>query len=211
MAAAIDFYHGNGTTALGASGVGFYGSSFGSSVQVASYQDSTFITNSNGTVNGGAMNNDKYVGTSSGVQVNGDATTNLSGVALASGTLNVRFTFDSVVMTQNGQFRIMDRVDADAPASGVTCQVAQLVNGGSGVDPVTGDAQAWNATDDGWKALAGSGVVQTLLNSPGSGGLSPSGTGTTDTRHDFYLALSATPTSIGSKTSFGAYTSLEYL
>lgn len=208
MAAAIDFYHGNGTTALGASGVGFYGSSFGSSVQVASFQDTTFITNSNGTVNGGAMNNDKYVGTSSGVQVNGDATTNLSGVAVESGTLNVRFTFDSVVMTQNGEFRIMDRVDADAPASGVTAEVAQLVNGGSGVDQSTGAAQA---SHNGWMALAGSGTVMTLLSSPGSGGLSPSGTGTTDTRHDFYLAMSATPTSIGSKTSFGAYVSLEYL
>ena len=208
MAAAIDFYHGNGTTALSTSGVGFYGATFGSSVQVASFQDSTFITNSNGTVNGGAMNNNKYVGTSSGVQVNGDSTVNLNTVALASGSLNVRFTFDSVVMTQNGQFRIMDRVDADAPASGVTSEVAQLCNGGSGVDQGTGAAQA---SHNGWMALAGSGTTMTLLSSPGSGGLSPSGTGTTDTRHDWYLTLSATPTSIGSKTSFGAYVSLEYL
>lgn len=208
MAAAIDFFHGNGTTALSTSGVGFYGATFGSSVQVASYQDTTFITNSNGTVNGGAMNNDKYVGTTSGVQVNGEATINLSGVALASGSLNVRFTFDSVVQTQNGEFRIMDRVDADAPASGVTSQVAQLVNGGSGVDQSTGAAQA---SHNGWMALAGSGTVMTLLSSPGSGGLSPSGTGTTDTRHDWYLAMSATPTSIGSKTSFGGYCALEYL
>ena len=208
MAAAIDFYHGNGTTALSTSGVGFYGATFGSSVQVASFQDSTFVTNSNGTVNGGALNNNKYVGTSSGVQVNGDSTVNLNTVALASGSLNVRFTFDSVVMTQNGQFRIMDRVDADAPASGVTSEVAQLCNGGSGVNQSTGAAQAGH---NGWMALAGSGTVMTLLSSPGSGGLSPNGTGTTDTRHDFYLALSASPSSIGSKTSFGGYLALEYL
>jgi hypothetical protein len=157
------------------------------------------------------MNNNKYVGTSSGVQVNGDSTVNLNTVALESGTLNARFTFDSVVMTQNGEFRTMDRVSADAPASGVTCQVAQLVNGGSGVDPATGDAQAWDATDDGWKALAGSGLVQVLLNSPGSGGLSPNGSATTDVQHDWYLAMSASPSSIGSKTSFGGYLSLEYL
>jgi len=208
LAAAIDFYHGNGTTALSTSGVGFYGATFGSSVQVASFQDSTFVTNSNGTVNGGALNNNKYVGTSSGVQVNGDSTVNLNTVALASGSLNVRFTFDSVVMTQNGQFRIMDRVDADAPASGVTSEVAQLCNGGSGVNQSTGAAQAGH---NGWMALAGSGTVMTLLSSPGSGGLSPNGTGTTDTRHDFYLALSASPSSIGSKTSFGGYLALEYL
>jgi len=208
LAAAIDFYHGNGTTALAASGVGFYGATFGSSVQVASYQDSTFITNSNGTVNGGSMNNNKYVGTSSGVQVNGDSTVNLNTVALASGSLNVRFTFDSVVMTQNGQFRIMDRVDADAPASGVTSEVAQLCNGGSGVDQSTGAAQAGH---NGWMALAGSGTVMTLLSSPGSGGLSPLGSSTTDVRHDWYLAMSASPQSIGSKTSFGGYLALEYL
>lgn len=208
MAAAINFYHGNGTTALSTSGVGFFGATFGSSVQVASYQDGTFITNSNGTVNGGSLNNDKYVGTSSGVQVNGASTIDLSGVPVSSGTLNARFTFDSVVMTQNGQFRIMDRVSADAPASGVTSQVAQLVNGGSGVDQSTGAAQA---SHNGWMALAGSGTTMTLLSSPGSGGLSPSGTGTTDTRHDWYLAMSATPISIGSKTSFGGYLQLEYL
>jgi len=208
MAADISFFHGNGTTALGASGIGFFGSTFGSSVQVGSFQDSTFVTNSNGTVNGGALNNNKYVGTSSGVQVNGDSTVNLNTVALASGSLNVRFTFDSVVMTQNGQFRIMDRVDADAPASGVTSEVAQLCNGGSGVNQSTGAAQAGH---NGWLQLAGSGTTMTLLSSPGSGGLSPNGTGTTDTRHDFYLALSASPSSIGSKTSFGGYLQLEYL
>jgi hypothetical protein len=210
LAAAIDFYGGLGAslTGLGASGIGFYGATFGSSVQVSSYQDSTFITNSNGTVNGGQIDNNKYLGNTSGVSVNGGTAEMLSGVPTTSGTLNVRFTFDSVVMTQNGQFRIMDRVSADAPASGVTAEVAQLVNGGSGVDQGTGAAQA---SHNGWMALAGSGTTMTLLSSPGSGGLSPSGTGTTDTRHDWYLAMSATPTSIGSKTSFGAYVSLEYL
>jgi hypothetical protein len=210
MAAAIDFYGGLGAslTGLGSSGIGFYGATFGSSVQVSSYQDSTFITNSNGTVNGGQIDNNKYLGNTSGVSVNGGTAEMLSGVPTTSGTLNVRFTFDSVVMTQNGQFRIMDRVSADAPASGVTSQVAQLVNGGSGVNQSTGAAQA---SHNGWMALAGSGTTMTLLSSPGSGGLSPNGTGTTDTRHDWYLAMSASPSSIGSKTSFGGYCSLEYL
>ncbi|MGI0023167.1 MAG: hypothetical protein ACRD9Q_09940 [Nitrososphaeraceae archaeon] len=211
MAASIDFFHGNGTTAIGASGVGFFGATFGSSVQVASYQDTTFITNGGGTVNGGSLINNKYPGNSSGVVIDGGSEVQLSGEPTNSGTLNIRFTFDSAVQTQNEDFRIFDRTDIDAGPSGVTCKVAQLVYGGSGVDPTTGEAQAWNATDDGWRTLAGSGTTAHLLTSPGSGGLSPNGTGTTDTRHDWYMNLSATPQSIGSKTLFGAYTSLEYL
>jgi hypothetical protein len=208
VAAAIGFFSGDGVTDLGASGVGFYGATFGSSVQVGSYQDTTFITNSNGTINGGQLTNNKYVGTTSGVQINGGSTIDFSAFPTISGTLNVRFTFDSAVKTQNGELRIFDRLDPNADPSGVTCQVNQIVNGFSGVNQSTGAADAAN---DGWFDLAGSGTTLTLLSSPGTSGLSPSGVDTTDTRHDWYFTLSASPDSIGSKTSFGAYVSLEYL
>jgi len=209
MAAAINFYGGLASeTGLAASGVGFYGATFGSSVQVASYQDTTFITDSGGTANGGQIDNNKYLGNATGVSINGAASADLNTVDVASGTLNVRFTFDTVVMTQNGEFRIFDRTTITAPASGVTCHVAMLGNGGSGVNQTTGAAQAGH---NGWAALSGASPKWVLLASPGSGGLSPNGTGTTDTRHDWYIALSATPTSIGSKTLFGAYVALEYL
>jgi len=208
MAAAITFYSGDGVTDLGSSGVGFYGASFGQSVQVGSYQDTTFITNSNGTVNGGQLTKDKYVGTTSGVQINGGATIDLSTVPTISGAINVRFTFDSYVNTQNGELRIFDRVDPDLDASGVTAQVAQICNGGSGVNQSTGAAQA---SHNGWLELAGSGLTMTLLASPSTSGLSPSGSSSADARHDWYVAISASPDSIGSKTSFGCYVALEYL
>jgi hypothetical protein len=208
MAAAIAFYSGDGVTALGSSGIGFYGSTFGQSVQVASYQDSTFITNSNGTINGGQLTNTKYVGTTSGVQINGGSTITFATVPTISGTMNVRFTYDTPVKTQNGEIRIFDRSDPDADPSGVTCQVNQIVNGFSGVNQSTGAADAAN---DGWFDLAGSGSTMVLLSSPGESGLSPSGVDTTDDRHDWYFALSASPDSIGSKTLFGAYIALEYL
>jgi len=208
MAAAITFYNGAGTTDLGSSGVGFYGSTFGQSVQVASYQDSTFITNSTGTINGGTLNNTKYLGNTSGVSLNGGSAIQLSGLPTISGTINPRFTFDTAVQTQNGECRIFDRSNPDNNASGVTSEVAQLCNGGSGVNQSTGAAEA---SHNGWLALNGSGLTMTLLASPGTSGLSPSGSSTTDTRHDWYLALSASPDSIGSKTNFGAYLSLEYL
>jgi hypothetical protein len=38
-----------------------------------------------------------------------------------------------------------------------------------------------------------------LVASPGTSGFSPNGVGTIDTQHDWYVALSASPDSVGSK------------
>lgn len=212
MAAAVDFYAGQGTLVdLSGSGIGFYGASFGTSVQVGQYQDSSFITNSAGSAQGPVTNNTKYQGDVSGVSLEGQSVIHISGLPLLSGTLNVRFTNDTDVNTQNGEARVFDRTDTDAGASGVTSQIAQLVQGGSGVEPTTGDAQTWDVGEDGWQTLAGSGTVMVLLNNPGSGGLGPSGASQEDIRHDWYLAMSATPDSIGSKTLYGLFVQLEFL
>ncbi len=211
MAAAIKFYGGDGDfdQEIGTgSGIGFYGSAFGASVQVGEYQDSTFMTNGVGSANYGELTNCKYPGNSSGVEVNGGAEVQLSALDTASGTLNVRFTYDSDVQTQNCKLRIYDRVDIDNDPEGVTCEVAQLCVGGSGVNQSTGELQA---AHNGWLEVAGSGTIMTLLYSAGESGLCPSGLDTEDDRHDWYVCLSASPDSIGSKTAFGLYVSLEYL
>jgi len=216
MGAAIGFWAGLGDEAsavdLSASGLGFFGTGgFGTSVQVGQYQDTTFITDGSGVTQGPQVDNNKYQGNVSGVSNNSGAVIHISGLPLESGTLNIRFTNTSAVQTQNGELRIYDRVAINNDASGVTSQVAQLVQGGSGVEPTTGAAQTWDSGEDGWLALNGSGTTMTLLNSPGSGGQGPSGASSTDTRHDWYFAVSASPDSIGSKTSYGLYCELEYL
>ena len=171
MGAAVDFFAGQGGEASGldlaGSGIGFYGTTFGTSVQVGQYQDTSFITNSTGATQGPAADNCKYQGNVSGVDVNGSGVQHVRETPLESGTVNVRFTNGTAVNTQNGEARIFDRSDIDAGASGVTTQVAQLVTGLSGVEPTTGAAQAWSAAEDGWLALSGSGVVMVLLNNPG--------------------------------------------
>lgn len=210
MAAAIVFLAGGSgqPTDITGSGLGFFGASFGTSVQVGQFQDTTFITNGAGSINAGTSLNSKYVGNTSGVEIDGGPEIQLSGVPLVSGALNVRFTFDDPVTTQNAELRIFDRViPANNGASGVTTQVDQLVNGGSGVE-ANGNA---SGTNTGWSALNGSGVTMVLLNSPGSGGLSPSGSDTDDVRHDWYVMLSASPDSIGSKTAYGLFVELEFL
>ena len=202
MAESIDFYSNN--IAIGASGIGFFGSSgFGSSVAVGEYQSSTYITNSNGTVQGAEINNVKYVHPNSGLS--GASTLALRNIPNYKATLNVRFNADSAVKTQNAQIRIYDRSNVNNNASGVTTKVAEVVH------PSTSEAGLLGSGSTAWSTLNGSGVTLSLAASPGTSGLSPSGSNTQDTRHDWYLALSASPDSIGSKTQYGLWIQLEYL
>lgn len=213
--AAINFisYFVNDINDLAGSGLGFYGAgSFGSSVQVGSYQDNTFITDSTGSSNGPKCNNIKYVHPASGDLGGGDVRY-LRAIPNQLATLNIRFTNTTPVATQNIAVRIFDRVNINNPASGVTTMVSELVH-------------PWNTqSPDGsgstsWAHLGGSGGTingvtydnpLVLLNSPGSGGWAPSGTSTVDVQHDWYLGISGSPDSIGSKTQYGLYVSLEYL
>jgi hypothetical protein len=68
--------------------------------------------------------------------------------------------------------------------------------------------------DTTWLTPGGSGVVVNLAPAPGCSGLY-AGNGSngawTDTQHDWYLAISASPDSIGSKSLYGLYAYLEYL
>jgi hypothetical protein len=216
MAAAIAFLAGkNGTlvTLPAGSGLGFYGTVFGASVQVAYYQDTTFITSANGTVNGGTTNNLKCDRTALGqddVIWNGSvvpAMDILTKVPNLSGTLNVRFTYDDPVQTQQGKVWIYDRSTKTQGASGVTCYAAQIVNPSGAPGDMVGSGDAnWVLASSG----AGSGASVTLWNSPGvSGGMYnvPNQSGV---QHDWYLGMSASPNSIGSKEAFGIYVELEY-
>jgi len=209
MAAAINFYANNGDVYInniGGSGLGFYGTSFGSSVQVGQYQDTTYVTNATGTVNAWLANNVKFISSLSG-SVNGGATQNVKTIPNKDSTLNIRFTNDTAVITQNAEVRIYDRVDINNAASGVVTKIATIVHPGtSSAGPSGSGSAGWYTLD---YTTAGSGV--SLWASPGASGLSPNGSLTSDTRHDWFLAISASPSSIGSKTAFGLYCSLEYL
>lgn len=207
MAAEIQFWADTeGVENLGGSGLGFYGQGFGRSVPVGEYQTTTFITDENGTVQGAQVDNIKYISPASG-QVNGGGDINITHIPNRLATLNPRFINDTEVQVQNVEARIYDRVNIDNPASGVTCKVAELIH----PDPVNGPG---GSGDTEWLTPAGSAVVVVLAPSPGISGLyAGNGSNSTrpDTRHDWYLGISASPDSIGSKTQFGLSLSLEYL
>jgi len=206
--AAIDFYIYDSpqwNIDLLGSGIGFYGSSFGDSVAVGSYQDTTYVTSADGSVQGPQCNNIKWRHANSG-EVSGTIL-NLLNIPNYQATLNVRFTHSSGVQVQNAEARIYDRSNINNPAVGVTTKMAELIH------VSTSQANAGSG-DSSWYTPAGSSVTVPLADSPGASGLhAQNGTGSTrpDTRHDWYLAISARPDSIGSKTSYGLYVSLEYL
>jgi hypothetical protein len=189
---------------LNGSGIGFYGDSgFGYSVAVGSYQGRSFITDSTGTSQGPEVDNCKYLNTS-GVIV-GQTGSGIHLLALPNylSTVNIRFTNSPAVKTQNVKAYGYDRSNKNNDPSGVTLQIAEIIHPNNNQSMTGSGSTVWNNTH-------GSGSILTLSSGPGTSGLSPNGTNTTDIQHDWYLAMSATPTSVGAKT-FGLYVELEYL
>ncbi len=204
--ATIGFYAGEDfdIQSLSGSALGFYGDGFGTSVSVGSYQSRMFITNSNGTAQGPETDNVKWAHAASAILGQTGSPILLTQIPNYQATLNIRFTHDTSCSTTNAKARIFDRTSIDSGASGVTTKMAEVIHPDSG-QTNTGSG------DTTWLTPVGSSVVVDFTPSPGTSGLSPSGSSTMDTQHDFFAAISASPDSIGSKTLFGLYFSLEYL
>lgn len=116
------------------SGLGFYGSGgFGTSVPLLEYQKTTFLTNSDGTSNGGQTRNVEFVSGlwgASGCKLMNTASSTGMLVQLNNTevTLAIHFNHDTSVKVQNAQLRIYDRTNIDNPATGVITKVAEVVN-----------------------------------------------------------------------------------
>jgi len=122
-------------TTLSGSGLAFYGASAGSSVQIGSYQENTYVANSDGSIYKDATTNIKYVASTypSGrcvvsEQGNDDLEVGLSGVKSYQSTLGIQFGHSTQVQAQNVQLRIYDRNNINYPASGVLTKVAEIIN-----------------------------------------------------------------------------------
>lgn len=210
--ATLKFFAGEGFIAhLGGSGLGFYGSGFGYSVPVGSYQGTTFITNSAGTEQGPQVDNVKYHSPNSGYV--GSATTPipLTGVPNYLATLNIRFEHTSAVQVQNAIVKIYDRANINNNASGVTTYLAEIIHPSTSQDVKGSGDTVWMVNS----GVAGvTNYTFSLAPSPGSGG-QYAGNGSNSVvsanQHDWFIALSASPDSIGSKTNYGLFFSVEYL
>lgn len=204
--AQIDFYAGENFTIanLSGSGLGFYGATFGQSVAVGEYQGTTYITNSAGTANGPQCDNVKYLNIGSGIVGSSSSGIPLTSIPNYQATLNPRFTHTSPVNVQNATWTFYDRNSTNNNPSGVTVKAAEIIH------PNTSQADIGGSGDTTWISPVGSSLVMDLVDSPGLSGLSPNGVGTVDMTHDWYIAISVSPDSIGSKT-FAGFLTCEYL
>lgn len=208
---------------LGGSGLAFFGSAgFGSSVEVGKYQGTSYVSDGTGAVKGAQAQNVKFLNAGSGVLGSAQSGIGLRAIPNYQATLNIRFTHSSQVKVQNCELRIYDRTNIKRAASGVTTKAAEIIH----PDPVQktftsagGSSSALHKAGSGdrtWTTPAGSGVVLSFSQSPGVSGLA-AGDGVTilsykeSKRHDWYAALSASPDSIGNKTQYGMFFSLEYI
>lgn len=203
--AEIKFYADNfGITNLNGSGLGFYGASFGASVNVGEYQTTTYITNSAGTAQGPQVNNIKYVNSMSGIVGSSSSGILIRAIPNYLASLTIKFTHSTAVQVQNAKFRIYDRSNIDNGASGVTTRVCELRH----PDIIQNNNGSGSIF---WESLAGSSTIMSLCQSPGLSGVHATGTSTvSSSEHQWSLGISSSPDSIGSKL-YAGYVSLEYL
>lgn len=194
-------YYSNGI-AIQSSGVGFYSSSFGSSIAVGSYNDRTFVTDSTGTVLGPELINNKYTASGS-IALQGSGSINLLQVPNYQALINPRFTHSSAVQCQNVKLYGSDRISKNNTPSGIDIQAAQVIHAAT-TQSLSGSG---NST---WTKLNGSGTVLSCTGGMGYGGSGINGTTAISTQHDWYLACSCSPNRIGASEAMLTF-ELEYL
>lgn len=127
----------NGSPALptlSGSGLAFYGTTAGSSVQIGAYQDITRVATADGSTYKDETNNIKFRSAypSGQTTIAGSYGTaqeiGLSGIKTFQSTLGIEFGHTSAVKVQNCQLRVYDRSNVDYPASGVNTKVAEIIN-----------------------------------------------------------------------------------
>lgn len=212
------------------SGIGFYGNGFGISVPVGAKQTTTYVTNSLGTNEGARLNNTTLVGsgdpvTKGTVSINSASAIDLDRLPNYLCPLNIRFTHSEPVRVQNCKLRIFDRNNINSHASGVVTYVYEARHPAT-VQSVVNLSHR-GRVDNSWYEFdpvepmsdmlftASPGVSGTNTNtqdtSPSLGYTTNAGSLHEATRHDWYVALSSEPTTVGSKTQYGLYFTVEYL
>ncbi len=168
--------------------IGFYGPGFGLSVRVGDFNETTYRTTEDGQTNGSALPNTRWA-SDTGVFIGASILPALLQSTLTSeATLRIELMTDAAVSTQNAIFRTFDKISIDNAPSGVDVFSAEIIAGAA-----SGDFN-WGP------AIQGSGVVQLIADHA-----------VPATTHNFWVALSSSPNSVGEKTNFAFYFETEFL
>jgi len=216
------------------SGIGFYGATYGVSVPIGQTQDSTFITNSNGTATDHyAINNTKRTSTTE-VKPNSIAALNMQHLPNMLCPLRINFNHTEAVAVQNCSLKIFNRHNILKNASGVSTYVYEARHPHQTPDSTDRQLDQRGDSTTQWiefYGIEGAPEAMAFTSSPGVSGfnsnsndvgseathwqnltdVSTEGITHRSTQHDWYCALSAEPEDIGSKTFYGLYFTLEYL
>lgn len=175
--------------------IGFCGGSFGSSVGVDEWQDTTWVTDDTMVVNYGQINNNKYI-SSTEVNTNQSGTkTLISGaVPIDECSLRISFTEDGGnTQTSSTRFYAYDGTTPTTAPPGINTVGFEVDTASGG-----GDSLQVNKTSDAganlaWNSANGIGSSTNKLQIASETSLAT---------HYWYLGVSASPTTVGLKTSF---------
>jgi len=170
--------------------IGFYGPSFGLSVRVGDFNETTWRTTEDGQTNGTALPNLRWASTTGAYVAGNIVATEVLNILDSEATLRIELQTDVAVTTQNATFRTFDKSSIDNAPSGVNVYAAEIINPSGPVG--SGDSL--------WTQIQGSGSVLALDDHAVAA-----------TTHNWRIGLSSTPTSIGEKTNFAFYFETEFL
>lgn len=164
----------NATTISEGSRIGFFGTNFGDSIVLDTYQDKTYVTNDDGTVNSGELPNIKYVANEPGMgNPAGTGPATITTFTSDQCTLHISLTSGSTSRIQAIKLIAYSGSLEVGPAGGLSAV---------GTPNVT--IVGFELGDTDWTVMSGS--AQPLMLTPYSGAA-------VKVTHDYYIGLSAQP------------------
>lgn len=210
--ALLELYTGEDTLISTGFGLGFFGDEgFGAPVIIGGYNGHTFVTNASGTVQGFECNNNKYNGVSGVIHGQESSGIFLQNLPNELATINIRFTHGSAIYCRFAKLWVFDGSFTDSlankekPAENLTFYVAEIRHQSrlQTVESTYSDASWSNVSASGSNYIS-------VVNSPGLNGTREAGFEELSTQHDWYIAMTCTPTQLGDK-QFGISWECEYL
>ncbi len=184
--------------------LGFFGpAGFGDPLSLGEFNGRTFATTPNGATEYEECDNCRRISSSEVVIGQTGDGINILNLPNYLATVNIRFTHPQAVLVQNARLIAFDGTDVSNAPTGLSVYGAEIIH--------TSRLQTASGTGDtSWTLMQGSGSQVNLVDSPATSGLSPTGPASLSVRHDWYVALSVTPT-IPSDKQFSLRTDLEYV
>jgi hypothetical protein len=171
--------------------VGFYGATWGSKVAITEYQTSTHISGAGGHVCSSVHPpNTKYISSNQFDKGGGTLTLNTSNLGENECPIKIRLGTDAGTVTQNGRFYCYNGTTTTTLATNIQVW---------GFERFVGVTGGWVDINNG-STIGGDNVDELLVLQPKS----------SNTVHEWFIAVSCKPLTVGAKTAFSFGCTVEY-